>query len=518
MEPRTGWNPARLLEHALLFTFVVHALAMLSMALLLLPAMPGGGTPDDMSRIRLLAEQPWRWRLGWSAWGLTALSDLLLALALLKTPWIPRGPALLGAIVTAAAVVPDQYGQLRWMTAGVALAREALRSGDAAAYLAFEARTFVITAAWGAGLYTCGAVVWTWCFAKAGTWSRSLSALSALLWPLFAFVSVGPLLPPPLRPAAAWISAGNAVGFVLMELWFALVTEQVLRRGRPATAHGRNQRWRHPGRGVLARAADVAANSRFLRALVAWLPPLAMESDIQGVVYVSYLVDAERLLPYVPEGLELQRLGPGGGHGLFTFLTFRHGHFGPRGLGPLRRALPSPVQTNWRIHVRDPRTGQLGIYFVTNAVDSTPHALAARLLSEGMPMHVLARADLGPERLVLEPGAGSGPDAEARLRPAAVGVLPEGWKACFEDYAAFLTYCVPQDRALSTQPWLGRSVRHEIQLDIPLAGCEPLEGEVRSRAAAAIAGAAPAVLFRVPGVRFRFAGERYDAWDRRLNT
>ena len=29
----------------------------------------------------------------------------------------------------------------------------------------------------------------------------------------------------------------------------------------------------------------------------------------------------------MPSGLELQRLGPGGRHALFTFLTFRHGHF-----------------------------------------------------------------------------------------------------------------------------------------------------------------------------------------------
>src|SRR5437762_1672485 len=101
-----------------------------------------------------------------------------------------------------------------------------------------------------------------------------------------------------------------------------------------------------------------------------------MESDVTDVVYVSHLVDAGKLEPLVPEGLELDRLGPDGARGLLTFLTFRHGHFGPRLLGPLRRWLPSPVHTNWRIHVRDPRTGQRGIYFVTNAIDSAPHALA----------------------------------------------------------------------------------------------------------------------------------------------
>src|SRR5262249_6500560 len=137
-------------------------------------------------------------------------------------------------------------------------------------------------------------------------------------------------------------------------------------------------------------ALDGLANSRFARTLCEWLPPVSFVSDITNVFYVNYLVEAERLEGLMPWGLELQRLGPGGRYAFFTFLTFRHGHFGPRLLGPLRRLLPSPVQSNWRIHVRDPQTGVLGIYFVTTAITSTPHALAARLLSEGIPMHLLA--------------------------------------------------------------------------------------------------------------------------------
>src|SRR6202030_3260175 len=101
----------------------------------------------------------------------------------------------------------------------------------------------------------------------------------------------------------------------------------------------------------------------------------------------------------------------------FTHLTYRHGHFGPALLGPLRRLLPSPVHTNWRIYVRDRQSGRIGIYFVTNAIASTLHALAARLLSEGMPMHALAGGTVtvgaGDEvRVRLDSGGGSGPDLE----------------------------------------------------------------------------------------------------------
>src|SRR5262249_42654609 len=142
----------------------------------------------------------------------------------------------------------------------------------------------------------------------------------------------------------------------------------------------------------LGRAFEVVATSRFARALGEWLPAVGFRSDITTVLYCNYLVEAERLLPFVPAGLELQRVGPGGQYAPFSTPSYPHGHFGPALLGPLRRLLPSPVQSNWRIHVRDPHTGKEGIYFITNAINRTPHAVAARLLSEGMPMHVLHRA------------------------------------------------------------------------------------------------------------------------------
>jgi hypothetical protein len=241
---------------------------------------------------------------------------------------------------------------------------------------------------------------------------------------------------------------------------------------------------------------------------------VSFASDITDVIYINYLVEAERLEPLVPWGLELQRLGPEGKHALFTFLTYNHGHFGPRRFGPLRRLLPSPVQSNWRIHVRDPRTGVAGIHFVTNAIDRTLHALAARLLSEGMPMHVLERAGVhlladGSFRVFLEPGKGSGPDAEAVLRPALKPQLPAPWNACFDNYRAMLAYCVPQDRAFSTQPWYDRVTRQEIQLGIPLEACEPLTGEVHVRMAAAFLGDAQPLCFRVARVAFHFDREAY---------
>lgn len=301
---------------------------------------------------------------------------------------------------------------------------------------------------------------------------------------------------------------------VVVLVLFGLL-EVALRRALPDERWGRLARWRHPWRGPIGRALDAIANGRVLGAILEPLPELEMRSDITDVVYVSYVVPAERLLPLVPPGLELQRLGPDGRYALFSFLTYRHGHFGFALLGPLRRLMPSPVQTNWRIHVRDPRTRYEGITFLTNAIDDTTMALGARLISEGMPMHVLSRARIeregsGRMHVVLDPGRGSAPDAELTLAPCATPKTSAAFDACWPTFRAFLAYAVPQNRAMSSQPRKHRVSRQEIHIPIALDACEPLEGTVVSRAAAEIAGDAPAICFRVPAVAFRFKHEAHD--------
>ena len=69
MSSETGPDrSARLLERALIFSFVVHAVSMLSMAILLLPAMPGAAAASDLERIRYIASHPFLFRLGWFPW------------------------------------------------------------------------------------------------------------------------------------------------------------------------------------------------------------------------------------------------------------------------------------------------------------------------------------------------------------------------------------------------------------------------------------------------------------------
>ena len=506
---------ARFLEQVLLVNLGVHVVALCGTALFLLPGVPGGSAAGDGERVAYLAAHPWLWRLGWLPWQLTAFVDLLTAWGLWRTSWVPRPPAAVVLLCTLMALVPDQAGQALWVTRGLDLAVQADRSGDLHSYLDFEKQVYRAVVVWGGTLYLCMALSWSWCFAAAGIWSRNLTLLSFLTWSTLAVGSVGLLLPEDLRPNPLMVGASNGIGLTLLLFWLAAVSEQVLRRARPDEKHGRLAPWRHPWPGLAGRVLEGLANSRLLRAYCEWLPPLPFLSDITDVIYVNYLVDADRLEPFVPAGLELQRIGRAGRYALFTHLTYRHGHFGPRLLGPLRCLLPSPVHSNWRIYVVDPHTGLRGVYFVTNAIASTLHALAARLLSEGMPMHPLRRAvvQVGADRtcrVLLDPGEGSAPDLEAELRPSDAVLSGMPWTECFDSYLAFLSYCVPQDRAFSSQPWYGLITRQEIALRIPLESCEPLCGEVRSHVAAAYVGDIVPLCFRVGRVAFCFVREEYD--------
>src|SRR5437660_255007 len=123
-------------------------------------------------------------------------------------------------------------------------------------------------------------VGWAWCLAGAGVWCRRLTRLSAVTWAVLALAAAGPLLPAGLRPAAALSGATLLLALVLVLAWVAAVAEGVLRRARPDEAHGRQAPWRHPWAGPVGRALDVPANSRLVRALCEWLPPVAFLSDI----------------------------------------------------------------------------------------------------------------------------------------------------------------------------------------------------------------------------------------------
>lgn len=498
---------------------------MLAMPLVLAKFLPGGGAPSEEARIALIAEQPWALRLGWLPWQLTAVVDLWFAWLVARTTWLPRTLRWLAAVGTLAAVIPDQLGQAQYVLFGPMNARlVVLGSNTVEQFLAWETPVFRMTTGWGATLYTLGTAFFLEAFRRARAWSRPLGIATAIFYLTMPVAAVAPLValagvvvPPKL------VVVLNAIGFVVLLFVYALLAEAVLRRRIPDEAHGRWAPWRHPRGGLFGWLVDAVANSRFVFALTEPLPVFALMSDIEDVVYLNWLVNADRLEALVPPGLILDRVGPKKDKALFTALTFKHGHFGFRFLGGLRRFSPSAVQTNWRVHVREPGSGAIGIYFVTNAISFLPQALGARLFTEGMPMHLLAEAELkrDGDRITLRvaAGRGSAPDITAELERtgpeegglgAHDGALPPAFREVFPTYEAFLAYVVPQNCALATQPHDGTFTRQDIQLPIDHARVVPLRsvGEgVRSVAARAIVGDAEPFAFWVGKVAFSFSGE-----------
>ena len=502
---------ARLLESSLLIAFFVHGLAMVSMVLFLLPGMPGGTAASDFIRIKYVAAHAWTWRFGWLFWQATAVADLLLSIALLLTPWIKKPIALLALLATIAGFIPDQYNQFRWTWTGPWLAAVSASRGTWQNYLRFEATVFHGIAAWGTVGYLLAAIGWTWCFADAGVWSKNLTRLSIATWSIFAAATAVLFFPVHLvNQLSPVVSVANAIAFVLLMIWLAAVTEKVLRRSRPETDFGGLALWRSPRRRWYAPAIDTLANSRFVRAIFEYIPPSAMASDITDVVYINYLLPADRLMSLVPAPLQLQLVGQQ--QAILSLLFFRHGHFGP--VDFVRRLWPSPLQSNLRVYVIDPATDTTGIHFVTTAITSTPHALATRLLCDGVPMHVPAAADLRRvgDTLTLRqsPGPGTAMDFSADLTPTKSHEIPAEWSSAFSSYPELLRRIVPQDRALDSQPWYGQLSRQEIDLQIPLEECQPLAGEVQSIYLSRwVAGVKP-VCFLVPKVGFQFAAQQYD--------
>lgn len=524
------------LEAAFWFAIAAHGAGLVTMALLLMPGMPGGLIPDSQ-RIAYIANNALVWRLGWLPWQLSADSDLAIALALLPMSRVPLFWKILVFAFTLAAIAPDQIGQFYWVCQGPELAARALSSNDPGIYLKFEAPIYEMVCAWAALLYTVLALAWTFAFIKAGLIGRALAKFSWLLWGL-SFLCSLMFLGSKVVPIPFWLLAiSNAVFFSGLMLWFAAVTENIIRKTRPEELWGRQAKWRPPSSITGSSLIALIGQSCFLRRIFEFVPPLPLASRIEQVIYINYLLPAELLEPLVPPHLELQRLGPEGNYALFTALSFRHHQFGPQLFGPLRKFMLTGFVSNWRIHVQDPVSKLSGIYFITNISDNLLMSLGARILSEAMPMHLaqscmMQELSEGKFRLEIKPADGSAQDLQADLElvetaepskpadsskptdPAALAELScpgfdGAWLECFETFADFLAYCVPQERAIASQPFLNRISYQEIRLGIPLSECKPLTGTISSQSISRLVLNTPPVIFLAPALEFRFNKEHY---------
>ena len=136
----------RALLAAMVFSWVIHGVALLAMITVLDPGVNMQATVAE--RARYVAAHPERWRLGWLTWQLTAVSDALVSATLVAAAWrsSARRWAIFGLISTVLAILPDQIGEYLMVTSQVGLAGTAAGGGaELEKYLQMEAMTLFLT-------------------------------------------------------------------------------------------------------------------------------------------------------------------------------------------------------------------------------------------------------------------------------------------------------------------------------------------------------------------------------------
>jgi len=247
--------------------------------------------------------------------------------------------------------------------------------------------------------------------------------------------------------------------------------------------------FRLPSSGLFARLFNGLGNSLFLarirRFMLSRLPFLTLKSDVVDVVYASWVVPAAAVQDLVPRGVRLTEIN---GSTVLTVLSYRHGHFGPRFMGRLRRVLPSPLQSNWRLYVEHLPNGSKAervVLFIRNIFDSALYGVGSRLFSDALPSHV-AR-EFSHEKSAnryhtrIDGGSGSSPSFALSVELSPDKRLPEAFRDFFvrwEDAVSFLTL---QESAIAEIPGMAQLAQAGIDLPINtravqpavITGCDP---------------------------------------------
>ncbi|XQA67630.1 hypothetical protein ACM9XC_10005 [Xanthomonas sacchari] len=274
--------------------------------------------------------------------------------------------------------------------------------------------------------------------------------------------------------------------------------------------------YRHPsaawyGR-ALPRLLHAPGWTRLRRALTQRWPLPALASDVREVVYLNWWVDVRRAPPPPPGYAHVVHQG----RTPYTILSYRHGHFGPALAGPLRKLLPSPLQSNWRWYLRrvdDVNAGPV-VLFDRNVMDGLAYVAGARAASDAMQPHLAARfvhalQSDGSGHTQIEPGQGSAPALQLHWQPAEVWHDAD-WTPAFATREALLRFLTCQDEAIA-RTCDGRWASTRIALPVDPATLQPLRltGALTCPRLQALGVALEEGLaFRLPRVAFRVVSER----------
>ncbi len=440
---------------------------MLSMATVLAPAMDMGA--ELASRAAWVADHPWVWRLGWLPWQGCALSDILVSCALVWWTWncptqrktATRLWATLALVMTICAVIPEQWAEAYAVVWMPTLALEA--------YAAREAWFLVMTGTCGGLAYAGMLAFWVLCAAAAAPssrWKIALLAVAAIDTALFivAGIDIWRVTRLPGYSGFEVVEILNMVAFLLLLMVNVLLA------------------------GVLGQAAgrDFLGG---VRDMLRPLPFLLIRSDITDVVYLNWWVPTQRVRHFLPSPLVLDQRN---GMTALSILHYRHEGFGWAFLGPLRRLLPGPIQSNWRLYCEGD-----SIYFLHTSISSPMVAVGACLFSDGLPA-------VWDARLVhLRHGdrisvAASRPDLDATVvEDLGLKLHPDA------------KYLIERNGAIDSDPIWGIVRLSAIDIPIDLDSVRPARvTHVASGPLDAIVKGCSCFAFVVPQVRFTAHGEQ----------
>ncbi|WPB58865.1 hypothetical protein [Xylophilus sp. GOD-11R] len=280
-------------------------------------------------------------------------------------------------------------------------------------------------------------------------------------------------------------------------------------------AHPFQSQW---GR-LLARLFNSPSIAAARRALMSRMPFLVLESDVVDVVYATWLVDASEAARLAPPGCRLLMRE---GFTPLTILSYRHGHFGPRLLGPLRRFMPSPLQSNWRLYLAEAMPGGTPVAtvaFVHNVMDSLLHVAATRVFSDALPSHWPRTFEFSvgatEAKVRIEPGTGSAPALGLRFERHAETELTAAWQQWFGNWREAVDQLATQHAAVLEVPTgpggIRRVAEATISLPVDVSAVEPMklvDAETFCPLLEMLHARTESLCFLLPRVRFAALSEK----------
>jgi hypothetical protein len=397
---------------------------------------------------------------------------------------------------------------------------ERAQAGDVVAFSRDWTLYTRVTGVWAGGGYTVMTGAWMMALRRAAgrpAWASVAELALLLAFGLGVLLTWQATVGGAIYFAAA--SAVSALSFSMLTLWSLGVAARVgelARRDRPdPTGAALTLAW--PEGRALAWLAPLASDGvrDVLRVFSRAAPFPVLRSDVRDVVYLNWMVPSSRVAHLVPEGVKLDVRG---GLTPLSILTYRHGGFGPALLGPLRRLLPGPLQSNWRLYVAPnvldvPLPIEGDVFFLKNVIDHPLYVLGSRMMSDGLPAHLpgrmahTRRGDAIETRITA--GGGSAPDLVATVRETRDRMVPKGFRCFGERFEDVLAYLVPQRAAVRAHSAVGLRSESFIVVDPgeirPAVVTAPIESDWL---APLVEGAEP-FAFVIPELRFASTGERW---------